>query len=115
MNHLLGLIGWNPWRISCKTTAMMTRRDVLEQLKRVGIQELSQLKRDCREFEKYMATCYDYEILKRETGAKPPACSSPSSIHPRLKTGLKFRRYRGNYTGPTFAPPRIKIENNKGQ
>jgi hypothetical protein len=44
---------------------MLTRRDVLNHLKRVGVKEFSQLKRDCREFEQYMAVYYDYIIVKK--------------------------------------------------
>jgi hypothetical protein len=45
---------------------MLTRREVLVQLRRVGIRELSQLKRACREFERYMSVNYDNEILEEE-------------------------------------------------
>ena len=45
---------------------MLTRREVLMQLRRVGVRNLSQLKSDCREFEQYMAVNYDYEIVKKE-------------------------------------------------
>jgi hypothetical protein len=34
---------------------MLTRREVLIELKRVEIKELSPLKRECRDFEKYVA------------------------------------------------------------
>ena len=44
----------------------LTRREVLMQLRRVGVRMLSQLKRDCREFEQYMEVNYDYEILKNK-------------------------------------------------
>jgi hypothetical protein len=44
---------------------MLTRREVLMQLRRVGVRKLSQLKSDCREFEQYMAVNYDYEIVKK--------------------------------------------------
>jgi hypothetical protein len=45
---------------------MLTRREVLMQLRRVGVRKLSQLKSDSREFEQYMAVNYDYEIVKNE-------------------------------------------------
>ena len=45
---------------------LLTRRDVLIQLRRVGVRDLSQLKRDCREYEQFMAVNYDYEIVKNE-------------------------------------------------
>ncbi len=50
----------------------MARRDVLDQLIRVGIHELSLLKGECREFENYMAVYYDSKILKKENVANPP-------------------------------------------
>ena len=50
---------------------MLTRREVLKQLRRVGVRELSQLKRDCREFELYMAVNYEYEIAKKKIDPQP--------------------------------------------
>ena len=44
---------------------MLTRREVLMQLRKMEGRSLSQLKRDCREFEEYMAVNYDYEIVKK--------------------------------------------------
>ncbi len=44
---------------------MLTRREVLTQLKRVGVKTLSEMKRDCREFEQHMLVNYDYEIIKK--------------------------------------------------
>ena len=38
---------------------MLTRREVLIELRRVGIKELSLLKRECRDFEEYVAVNYD--------------------------------------------------------
>jgi hypothetical protein len=76
---------------------MMTRRDVLDQLKRVGIKDLSLLKRSCRDFENYMAVNYDYEIVRKE---KPVKLRSPSinkaAIAP-LKISLNLRRRRISY------------------
>lgn len=48
------------------TKENLTRREVLMQLRRIGVRELSQLKQDCREFEQFMAVNYDYEIVKNE-------------------------------------------------
>jgi hypothetical protein len=45
---------------------MLTRWDVLMQLRKMEGRSLSQLKRDCREFEEYMAVNYDYEIVKKK-------------------------------------------------
>ena len=93
----------------------MTRRDVLDQLKRVGINELSLLKRDCREFENYMAAYYDYKILKKESETKPPALSPQNHTPSHLKTFLNLRRYKQDYSGLTFSHPRVKSEQNRDQ
>jgi hypothetical protein len=45
---------------------MLTRWEVLMQLRKMEGRSLSQLKRDCREFEDYMAVNYDYEIAKKK-------------------------------------------------
>lgn len=93
---------------------MMTRRDVLNQLKRVGIHELSLLKRDCREFENYMAVYYGYKILRKDREANP-ALSGQNAALPNLKTSLTLRPHRRNCAGPPFNPPRVKSEQNRGQ
>ncbi len=77
----------------------MTRRDVLNQLKRVGIRELSLLKRDCREFETYMDVYYDYKILKKESEPKPPALSLQNPTPPHLKISLNLKRYLRDHSG----------------
>jgi hypothetical protein len=85
---------------------MMTRRDVLEQLKRVGIKDLSLLKRSCRDFENYMAVNYDYQIVRKE----PVKFRAPSIYNPviaPLKISLNLRRRRTNY-------PRIGFSVSKG-
>jgi hypothetical protein len=43
---------------------MLTRRDVLTQLKISGLRGLSALKQNCRQYENYMAAYYDFEIVK---------------------------------------------------
>ena len=45
---------------------ILTRREVLKQLNRIGLKKISELKINCREFEQYMAVNYDYEIVKNE-------------------------------------------------
>ena len=47
---------------------MLTRREVLDQLKRMGVKEPSQLKDYLRDFEKYMEINYGMKIMK--TGEK---------------------------------------------
>ena len=58
----------------------LTRREVLMQLRRVGVKMLSQLKRDCREFEQYMVVNYDYEILKKRPNPQARSLRGASRI-----------------------------------
>ncbi len=44
---------------------MLTRREVLIELKRVGVTELYLLKRYCRSFEDYIKVNYDFQIVKK--------------------------------------------------
>ena len=44
----------------------MTRREVLIELKRMGVTEPSFLKRYCRDFENYIKATYRYQIRKKE-------------------------------------------------
>jgi hypothetical protein len=50
---------------------MMTRREVLIQLKKAGVKELSLLKYHCRDFENFMAFHYEWEIGRRGKTIKP--------------------------------------------
>jgi hypothetical protein len=94
---------------------MMTRRDVLNQLKRVGIHELSILKRDCREFENYMAIYYDYKILKKGNEPKPAALSLSNPTPTHLKISLNLKRYLGDFSGLSFTPLRDKSRQKEDQ
>ena len=49
---------------------MLTRRDVLNQLKFSGIRKISELKQSCRQHENYMAAFYDFEIVKNAGAMK---------------------------------------------
>lgn len=93
----------------------MTRRDVLDQLKKIGVHELSLLKRDCREFENYMAVYYDYKILKKEREAKPHAPPPPNPNPSQLKISLNLKRYLRDSFGLSFNPQRDKSGHNRGQ
>ncbi len=42
-----------------RTNNMLTRREILIELRRLGVKDLSLLKRDCQNFEKYWAGIYD--------------------------------------------------------
>jgi hypothetical protein len=45
---------------------MLTRREILIELERVGLRGCSLLKRNCRDFEKYMSIHYDFKIPRKE-------------------------------------------------
>lgn len=87
---------------------MMTRRDVLDQLKRVGIKDLSLLKRSCRDFENYMAVHYDYEILKKKGVVIPPALPPKKPALSSLKISLNLRNRSAGY-------PRLGFSAFRGQ
>ncbi len=44
--------------------AMLTRRDILTELNRMGVKKPSLLKSYLRDFERYVGTYYDFKILK---------------------------------------------------
>ena len=54
---------------------MLTRREVLLQLKRVGVTEASQMKTYVRDFEMYMAKNHGISISKAKTGGQHRAKS----------------------------------------
>jgi hypothetical protein len=47
------------------------------QLRTVGVRTLSELKGSCRDFERYMAVNYEYEIVKKKN--LDPGATSPKS------------------------------------
>jgi len=85
----------------------MTRREVLEQLKRVGVKDLSLLKRSCRDFENYMAVNYDYEILKKGRIVGLPALPLKNPTLSSLKFSLNLKRRSVTY-------PRLGFRASKG-
>ena len=54
--------------LNSEENSMLTRREILVQLRRVGIDRISMLKHDCREYEDYLAFHYDYEVAKKGQG-----------------------------------------------
>ena len=54
----------NDFNFSVRMAALLTRREVLIQLKTLGVKEISLLKFYLRDFEKYMGTKYGIEITK---------------------------------------------------
>jgi hypothetical protein len=107
MNFIQYLSELWSWRIFCSVVDMMTRRDVLDQLKRVGIKDLSLLKRSCRDFENYMAVNYDYEILRKEKPVKLRAPSIHKPVTTPMKISLNLRQRRISY-------PRLGFSASKG-
>jgi hypothetical protein len=59
---------------------MMTRREVLIQLKKAGVKEFSLLKYHCRDFENFMATHHDWEIGRRGKTIKPLPFIPPKPV-----------------------------------
>ena len=49
---------------------MLTRREILMQLKTAGVREWSLLKHYCRDFESYMALRYGLKMAGREKGVR---------------------------------------------
>jgi hypothetical protein len=58
---------------------MLTRRDVLTELKRMGVKKPSLLKNYLRDFEKYIGTYYDFQISKSRKGLT----EAPAPAHRR--------------------------------
>jgi hypothetical protein len=52
--------------LACKINVMLTRREVLIQLKRMGADKQSYLKSHLRDFEKYMLQNYGLKLDKKK-------------------------------------------------
>ena len=52
--------------LNSEENSMLTRREILVQLRRVGIDRLSMLKHDCREYKDYLAFNYDYAVARKK-------------------------------------------------
>ena len=63
---------------------MLTRRDVLTELKRMGVKKPSLLKSYLRDFERYVGAYYSFQILKTRKGLSHP--SNQDSESPLIKT-----------------------------
>ena len=63
---------------------MLTRRDILMELKRMGVRKQSLLKTYLRDFEKYIGNHYSFEILKtkKELDPLPSQVSEPRRNKP---------------------------------
>ena len=61
----------------------MTRREVLIELIRIGVTEPYILKRNCRDFERYIKATYGYEISRKEKKAAQFAGGQPIRIRNR--------------------------------
>jgi hypothetical protein len=60
---------------------MLTRRDVLTELKRMGVRKLSLLKSYSRDFEKYIGNHYSFEISKTKKSLDPLPSQVSASHH----------------------------------
>ena len=68
---------------------MITRREVLRELSRLGLRSFSEIKQGCREYEDYMASFYGLKIIKKfepKTSLAHPLSTIPpmerkSSLH----------------------------------
>jgi len=59
---------------------MLTRRDVLTELKRMGVKKPSLLKNYLRDFEKYIGTYYSFHILKTNKSMNDQPDQDPDSF-----------------------------------
>jgi hypothetical protein len=64
---------------------MITRKEVLKELGRLGLRDLSEIKRGCREYEDYMAAFYGLKIMKSVKAKKSPG-GATKNLSPRGKT-----------------------------
>ena len=72
------------WRHFCLSfDHMITRREVLRELGRLGLRDLSEIKQGCREYEDYMAAFYGLKIIKKgkeKTSPHSQARSLPQQV-----------------------------------
>jgi hypothetical protein len=67
---------------------MITRREVLRELGRLGLRDLSEVKKGCREYEDYMAAFYGLNIIKRSKDKPSPHSPARSLSHRGKKSSL---------------------------
>ena len=91
---------------------MLTRREVLLQLKRVGVTEVSQLKLYLRDFEKYMAETHGVFLRRQKTGLVEQRGGASSFLYPEEKS-LYFLNIDGSNSDQKMIPVRRNIENKK--
>jgi hypothetical protein len=69
------------WPVCCSSSiVMLTTREVLEELRRVGVKDRISLRAYLKEFEDYMITHYGVKILdtKRKSVTPPPQKHHPA-------------------------------------
>jgi hypothetical protein len=78
------LIHYRPlkkWHLYCTfMVAMLTRRDILTELNRMGVKKPSLLKNYLRDFERYVGTYYDFKILKTNKKLNHQPNENPESL-----------------------------------
>jgi hypothetical protein len=67
---------------------MITRREVLRELGRLGLRDLSEIKQGCREYEDYMAAFYGLRIIKRGKENASPHSPARNLSHRGKKSSL---------------------------
>ena len=67
---------------------MITRREVLRELGRLGLRDFSEIKQGCREYEDYMAAFYDLKIIKRGEEKAPSHSPTRNLSHRGKKSSL---------------------------
>jgi hypothetical protein len=85
------LVRFLPWTF----IMMLTRREILRQLRDAGVREWSLLKRHCRDFESYMAFRYGLKVA----GVKNAQAFSRLGADPSLRKGDQ-----GSWLSPGITP-----------
>jgi hypothetical protein len=67
---------------------MITRKEVLRELGRLGLRDFSEIKQGCREYEDYMAAFYGLKIIKRGKEKAAPHSTARSLPHQGRKSSL---------------------------
>ncbi|MBP1712462.1 MAG: hypothetical protein H6Q42_665 [Deltaproteobacteria bacterium] len=92
---------------------MLTRREVLLQLKRVGVTEVSQLKIYLRDFEKYMAENHGVLINRIRTSLVEERGGASSFLYSGEKS-IYFRKIDSSNSDPRKTAVRMNTESKKG-
>ena len=67
---------------------MITRKEVLRELGRLGLRSFSEIKQGCREYEDYVASFYGFKIIKRYEPKTSPVRLTRTISPPERKSSL---------------------------